>query len=114
MNRKTVECLVGAVLIGISLYVLFTHTYVISWNLSRIGMFSTSGLLMLGLVFAIINLVKNPSTSSKLILAGVIALIVLSFVSGMHLIFRGMNLFDVLVILGGIVLGLSLVLKHVI
>lgn len=110
MRTKVYDYIIGAVLIAVSLFMLFKNTYISSWGFHRIGGMNTGAILFILLIVSIMAYVASPSREKMYLIIGILALIVLSLVSGIHFVLRYMSLLDALLIFVPLAAGIGLLL----
>lgn len=97
----------------VSLFMIFKNTYVSSFGFYHFGRVRTGGILIILLILSTVFAIVKPSKLSKLLVLGVVAMMVLSLILGMHLRFRPMSILDAILILAPGIIGIGLILKEI-
>ena len=111
-HNKGLEYILGIILIIVSLFMIFKNTYVSSFRFYNFGRVNTGAILIVLLILAIIYAVARPSKISKIIIAVILMLMVVSLILEMHIGFKPVSVLDVLLMLVPLAVGIGLVLKN--
>ena len=110
LNTKGKLNLIGAVLIGVGIFMFFNSVNVYSFGFYRIGRVSTGGILIALILLDVILLVAFGHKAAKIALPILIAMLVLSVILGTQLTFTG-KVLDLFLILVPAAVGAGLVLR---
>ena len=102
--------MIGAVLIGVGLFIFFKNSSIYSFSFYRIGKVSTGGILIALLLLDVILLVASSSRICKLLLPVLVGMLVLSVILGTHIVYHGQVL-DLLLTLVPAAVGVGLLIK---
>ena len=113
-DSSLLRMILGVGLVVASIVILLMNIQVISFSFFRIGQVDSAPILLVVLVFLIIWAVASGK-KLPFILAGVdILLIIVSVLIGTHFVFKQMNAFTLVVIIGMFAVGVGLVLSTLI
>ena len=102
--------LIGAVLIGVGIFMFFKSTTLYSFGFYRIGRVSTGGILIALILVDVILLFATGHKAAKILLPILIAMLILSVILGTHLSFTG-SLLDLFLMLVPAAVGAGLLLR---
>ncbi len=111
MKDKTTANIIGVILLGAGLAILFKNAHVYSWGFYSMGRINTGPIC---LILLTISVLAYASTRSREALAGItvsLALLLLSLILGMHITFWRLSLLDVILILGMIGAGAGILVR---
>ena len=111
-RNKGFEYIFGIILILVSLFMIFKNTYVTTFNFYSIGRVNTGAILIVLLILSVIFAVVKPSTVSKVLIAVVLFLMVLSLILETRIGFRHVSVLDVILMVVPLAVGIGLVLKN--
>ena len=112
MKKRDLLLLIGAILIGVGLFMFFKNTRLTSFGFWRFGPVSTGGILIALLLLDVILLVAVGHKAFKIALPILLGMLVLSVILGSHITFHGQVL-DLLLMLVPAAVGAGLILKAV-
>jgi hypothetical protein len=110
LKQKENQILIGALLLGVGIFMFFKTTSVSSWGFYSIGGVSTGGILIALLLLDVILLFATRHKATKILLPILVAMLVLSVILGTRLYFGG-SVLDLFLMLVPAAAGAGLLLR---
>lgn len=89
LKEKENQILIGALLVGVGIFMFFKTTQVSSWGFYSIGGVSTGGILIALLLLDVVLLFATRHKVTRILLPILIAMLVLSVILGTRLHYSG-------------------------
>ncbi len=89
LKEKENQILIGALLVGVGIFMFFKTTHVSSWGFYSIGGVSTGGILIALLLLDVVLLFSTRNKVTRILIPILVAMLVLSVILGTRLYYTG-------------------------
>ena len=111
MSEKTLEKIIGSILVAIGLVMLFKSMRISSFGFWSIRGFSTSGIIIVLMIVSGIAVVVKTNKITKGCMIGTLCILIISVIMGTRIHFTYMSVLDLFLILAPLVVGVGLLIR---